>query len=400
MIFKYKALKNNQILIETIEAPDVKFVSNYLLERGYFPIWIKPVIKRNISILNYFLNRITFNDIVDLTRQLAIMTNAGLTLIQSLEILKKQTQKEPLLKLLDDLSNELKGGMSFSSALSKYPKYFSNLYIALVKSGEASGKLAEILLKLSENLEREREFKSKLKGALTYPAIILIAMVIVIFIMITFVIPRLLNLYKEFNIDLPLTTKILIFISTFFAKFWPIIIAVVVFSIIFLKNFFSTKKGKFLLDNFFLKIPMLNNIIKISSLVNSTRTLAILIGSGVSILEAMDIVVETTDNLVYQNSFLNIRKKVEKGASLSKCFDEEKIFPPILVQMTSVGEQTGHLDDTLTRLSKYFEIESEIAIKALTSLIEPGILVVLGIAVGFLVMSVITPIYNLTTSFK
>jgi type IV pilus assembly protein PilC len=145
---------------------------------------------------------------------------------------------------------------------------------------------------------------------------------------------------------------------------------------------------------------MFNNIIKISALVNATRTLAILIGSGVSILEALGIIVETTDNLVYQNSFLNIRKKVEKGNSLSKSFDEEGIFPPILVQMASVGEQTGHLDDTLSRLSKYFEMESEIAIKALTSLIEPGILVILGLAVGFLVMSVITPIYNLTTSFK
>lgn len=400
MIYKYKALKNNKIVINEIEGSDEKFVANLLLEKGYFPISIEPVLKKNPSLFSFLINRITFNDIVDFTRQLAIMTNAGLTLIQSLEILKKQSQKESFQKLLENLINDIKGGSSFSAALAKYPRYFSNLYIALVKSGEASGKLSEILLKLSENLEKEREFKSKLKGALTYPLIILIAMMIVIFIMITFVVPRLLNLYKEFNIDLPLTTKILIFISSFFVKFWPLILVSSILILTILRNFFTTKAGKFLLDSFFLKIPLLNNIIKIAALVNATRTIAILIGSGVSILEALDIVVETTDNLVYQNSFLNIRKKVEKGSSLSESLDEENIFPPILVQMASVGEQTGHLDDTLLRLSKYFEMESEIAIKALTSLIEPAILVILGVAVGFLVMSVITPIYNLTTSFK
>lgn len=400
MLYKYKALKNNQIFIDSIDAPDIKFVSNYLISKNYFPIWIKPVVKKSIPFLNFFFNRITFNDITTFTRQLAIMINAGLTLIQSLEILKKQSQKESLLKLVNEISDGIKSGMSFSSTLSKYPAYFSNLYIALVKSGEASGKLSDILLKLAENLEKEREFKSKLKGTLTYPIIILIAMVVVIFIMITFVIPKLLDLYKEFNIDLPLTTKILILISTFLTKFWPLVFLFTIILVIFIKKFFSTKKGKFLIDGFILKIPVINDVIKISALVNSTRTLAILIASGVSILESLDIIAETTDNLVYQNSFLNIRKKVEKGASLSKCFDEEKIFPPILIQMISVGEQTGHLDDTLSRLANYFETESEIAVKALTSLIEPGILVVLGLAVGFLVISVITPIYNLTTSFK
>ncbi len=328
------------------------------------------------------------------------MLNAGLTLTDSLEIIKKQIKKASFQKIILEISNDIKGGNSFSSALKKYSQYFPNLYIALVKSGEASGKLAEILLKLSENLEKEREFKGKLKGALIYPVIIILAMIGVMFVMITFVIPRLLNLYKEFNIQLPLTTQILIFISSLSTRFWPVVVGSVFFGAFFLKNYLKTKSGKYYLDNLLLKIPVISNVIKISSLVNSTRTLSVLIGSGVSILDALTIVVETTDNVIFQNAFARIYKKVEKGQSLGICLDEEGIFPPILVQMTHVGEQTGHLDETLMRLSKYFEMESELAIKALTSLIEPAILVFLGLGVGFLVMSVITPIYNLTSSFK
>lgn len=400
MIFKYKAIKDNKITVGKIDAVNQKKAIELLNQRGYFLITLEPIEKKNKLITLNIFNNIGFNDIVDITRQLAIMINAGLTILEALEILKKQTPKEPVKDLLDKITKDIKSGLSFSKALSKFPHIFSNLYIALIKSGEASGKLSEILLKLADNLEKEREFKSKIKGALTYPAIILVAMLTVIFVMMTFVIPRLLNLYKEFNIDLPFTTKIIIFISSFFVKFWPILIGLTFAIIIIIKNYLSTYQGKFLFDNFLLKIPIIKNVIKISALVNSTRTLAILIGSGISILEALDIVIETTDNLVYKNSFQNIRKKVEKGLSLGTSFEEEEIYPPILVQMTNVGEQTGHLDDTLTRISRYFEMESELAVKTLTTLIEPAILVILGLGVGFLVTAVITPIYNLTSSFK
>lgn len=400
MQFKYKAIKDNKTIVKKITADNEEAVISYLKKNNYFPVEVKKLgaISDQSSLTKLF-DKVSFNDIVDLTRQIAIMLNAGLTLVDSFGILKKQMTKTSLLKLIKSLDAEIRQGNPLSSALKKYPQHFSNLYIALVKSGEASGKLAEILLKLSENLEKEREFKGKLKGAMIYPAIVVTAMILVMFVMVTFVVPKLLGLYKDFDIELPITTKILMAISSFSVQFWPIIIGATIGGVILFQRYIKTKKGKLILDTLLLKAPVLGNVVKKSSLVNVTRTLAILIGSGVSILNALNIVIETTDNMVFQNSFVTIFKKVEKGQSLGNAFEQEGIFPPILVQMSQVGEQTGHLDDTLMRLSKYFEMESELATKAMTTFIEPAILVVLGGGVGFLVMSVIMPIYNLTSAF-
>lgn len=398
MLYKYRALKNNKIITQKIEADNVEAVVTYLKRNNLTPIEITKAQSTNQSFS--ILNKVSFTDIVDLTRQLAIMLNAGLTLIDSFDIMKKQITKISLLSVIENLDKEIRAGETLSSALKKYPQHFSNLYIALVRSGEASGKLSEILLKLAENLEKQREFQGKIKGALIYPIVVIIGMISVMFIMITFVIPRLLGLYKDFNISLPLSTQILIGISSFFSKFWPIIIMTVAVGAIAFRNYLKTKSGKLMYDSTLLKIPIINNVIKISTLVDSTRTLSILIGAGVSILDALNIVVETTSNMVFENGFRNIYKQVEKGVSLGNSMSQEGIFPPILVQMSIVGEQTGHLDETLLRISRYFEMESELAVKAMTTMIEPMILVVLGLGVGFLVISVITPIYSLTSSFK
>lgn len=400
MQFKYKALQGTNIVEKKIEANSVPAVIDYLQKNGYFPISVTEVKEQSTSLFNFMENTISFNDVVDFTRQIAIMLNAGLTLIDSLEILKKQITKVGIQKMITSIDNDIKAGNTFSSALRKFPSNFSGLYIALVKSGEASGKLGEILLRLADNLEKEREFKSKLKGALIYPVIILIGMFIVMFIMITFVIPKLLGLYEDFNVTLPVTTQILIVISSFSVRFWPFMIAGVFGAVYLLRKYLSTKKGKESFDKTILKLPVIGKVVSVSALVDSTRTLAILVGAGVSILDALEIVIDTADNMVYRQAFKTVSKKVEKGQSLGVSLEQEGIFPPILVQMSQVGEQTGNLDDTLLRLSKYFEVESEIAIKSMTTLIEPLILVILGFGVGFLVLSVITPIYNLTSSFQ
>lgn len=400
MQFQFKAIKNNKVVSKKIDADNEAAVISYLKTNDYFPINVKKIEKTKPSIYEMLFGNVSFNDIVDMTRQIAIMLNAGLTIVDSLEILKKQITKTRLLKIVESIDADIKSGNTYSSALLNFPQNFSNLYISLVKSGEASGKLSDILLKLADNLEKEREFKGKLKGALIYPVVIIVAMVAVMFIMVTFVIPKLMNLYKDFNVELPVMTKILMVISSFSAKFWPIIIGLVIALFVTVKNYIKTKHGKHAFDSFLLKIPIINNVIKVSSLVDATRTLSILIGSGVSILDSLNIVIDTTGNVIFHDAFANVCKKVEKGSSLGNSLEQEGIFPPILVQMVLVGEQTGHLDDTLGRLSRYFEMESEIAIKAVTTLIEPTILIFLGLGVGFLVMSVITPIYNLTTSFK
>jgi len=400
MQFKYRAINNGQVETKVVDAATKEDAVAFLKKKGLFVVSIEGIGGSSIAFLENIFNRISFNDIVDLTRQMAIMINAGLTLVESLTILREQTRKESLHKMLVDLETQINGGSSLSYILKQYPEYFPSLYIALVKSGEASGKMADILLKLSENLEKQREFRGKLKGALIYPAAVIMAMIGVMFVMITFVIPKLLDLYKNFQVELPLSTKILIAVSSFSAAFWPIIVVVVIGAVLFVRRYLNTKPGRYLKDSMMLRLPTVQNVVRMASLVDSTRTLAILIGSGVSILEGLNIVIETTDNVVYKESFERVYKKVEKGQSLGMACADEPLFPPILTQMAIVGENTGHLDDTLGRLSKYFEFESELAIKTMTTLIEPLILVVLGLSVGGLVFSIITPIYNLTTSLK
>lgn len=398
-MYLFKALKDDVVVKQKIESNSELDVIDYLKRNGYIPISIQEIKPLFPELITLF-DRIGFGDIVDFTRQLAIMLNAGLTLIDSFSILQKQITKPSLLLMVKKIYKEVLGGNSFSKALQKYPSHFSNLYISLVRSGEASGKLSEILLRLADNLEKQREFQSKIKSALIYPIIVIIGMIGVMFVMVTFVVPKLLNLYKDFNVTLPLSTQILIVISNFSTRFWPLIFLLIFGLIVLIKRYLNTKVGKETFDSFTLKIPVFGKIISISALVDTTRTLSILIGSGVSILESLNIVIDTSSNIIFQNAFKHIYKQVEKGVSLGAAFENQKLFPPILIQMTTVGEQTGHLDDTLLRISKYFEMESEMAVKTMTTLIEPLILVFLGLGVGFLVLAVITPIYNLTSSIK
>ena len=399
MLFKYKAIKNDKLVVEKIQADSQDAVLRFLKTNNYFPIAIWKAELAALPIFSFF-RRLTFSDVVDFTRQLAIMLDAGLTLIDALEILKKQVTKPEYLAVLENLEKEIKSGKNFSSALSLFPQYFSSLYISLVKAGEATGKLGDILLKLSSNLEKERTFKGKLKGSLIYPAFIIAGMFVVAFIMMTFVVPKLLELYKDFDAELPLSTKFLIFTSNFLTKYWLIIISMVFLLTLFAIRYLKSSRGKYQVDSLLLKIPVIGNVIKMATLVDATRTLSILSSSGVSLLETLNIVVETSTNQVYKQAFAKIKKEVEKGITLGFAMKQTEIFPPILVQMTLTGEQTGHVDETLLRVSKYFESDSEIAIKAMTTLIEPMILVVLGVAVGFLVFAIITPIYSLTSTLK
>jgi type IV pilus assembly protein PilC len=395
MIYTYRALKNNEIIKGKVEANSDAEAVTFLKTNGYFPIEVKRADNKGNSEVLKILNKISYTDIVNFTRQLAIMLNAGLTLIDSFDILKKQTEKKPLLDVITDLDKELRGGNSFSESLKKYPQHFSNLYISLVKSGEASGKLSDVLLRLADDLEKSQAFRGQVKGALIYPTIVIIGMVVVTFIMMTFVLPNLLKLFTDLNTEIPIQTKILIGISSFFSHFWILMVLLAIGAYIGLKKYSSSEQGKIALDNLVLKIPIINNVIRKSTLVNATRTLSILIGSGVSILDGLKIIIDTTTNSVYKKAFTSIFSQVERGRSLGQSMIEENIFPPILVQMTLVGEQTGHLDETLVRVSNYFQIETENAVKTMTTLIEPAILVVLGVGVSFLVMAIIAPLYTI-----
>ncbi len=399
MEYIYKAIKDNKPTSGTIEAESTDKAMSYLKSGGVIILELHEKSRPVTSSISSFFSKVSFTDVVDMTRQLAIMLNSGLTIIDSLDILKKQAAKPAYLKLIESIDADVKAGTSFSNALKRYPKQFNNLYISLVKAGEASGKLDEILVKLADTLEQQRTFNSKIKGAMVYPAIVVCAMLGVMFVMMTFVIPKLLEVYKEFNVKLPLPTIILITVSDIFSNYWYLILIGGGLAVFGFMKAYSSVPGKLFVDKIVLKLPIISKVIKVSALVDTTRTLSILIESGVSILESLDIITETTSNVIYQNALRKIRSAIEQGGTLGGALEEAKIFPPIFVQMTAVGEQTGHLDETLGHLAKYFESESEIAIKAMTTLIEPAILIVLGVAVMFVVIAVITPIFSLSSSF-
>lgn len=382
-----------------VEARNPSEAANLLKERNLFIIFLAEESPDFLKSLSASLSRISFNDIVNFTRQLATMVTAGLTLSESLSILKMQVSKPALAKIIFQIEEDVQGGKSFAAAIERYPKIFSPIYRSLVRAGEASGKLDEVLERLADNLEKSRDFRAKTKGAFIYPSIVVIGMVIVMFIMMTFVIPKLTSLYKDFGVQLPTPTRILVGISNFFANYWYVVIGGTVLIVYSFLRWKKTKVGERMWDKLLLNLPIMGNLMKESTLVEVTRTLSILVGAGIPILEALEISEGAVSNVWYKEALKDVEAKVEKGFPLGTPFAENPIFPPIMSQMVTVGEQTGKLDDALFKLSRYFEGESEVAIKALTTLIEPLIMVVLGLGVGFLVMAVLMPIYSLTSQF-
>lgn len=400
MLFEYKALQDNKKVTGQMEAGSEKEVSDYLKVNGYFPVSVGPKRKSQLSSLMGILERVAFQDVVFMTRQFSIMLDAGLTLIDSIDIIKKQVTKVPLKRMLEEVDRNLRDGKTFSQALSRYPGQFSHFYIALVRSGEASGKLDEILEKLAEHLEKQREFKQKIRNALIYPIVIMTAMFIMMFLMFAFVMPKLLSLYDSFEVELPLTTQYIMAASTFMEKNWMWVLIGIIGAIVTLLKLMKTKKGTAFMDTYIFKVPVIGNIVRTSGLVDATRTLSILISSGVPILDGLVIVTDVNPNLIFREAFGRISQKVEKGMSVGTAMSNEPIFPDSLTQMTIVGEQTGHLDETLLKLAEYYQTESEMAVKGMLTLLEPMIIVVLGVSVGFLVMAIITPIFSLTNSLQ
>jgi len=286
-----------------------------------------------------------------------------------------------------------------SGALKKHSHSFSPTYVSLIEAGEASGNLNQILERLADNLEKSRATKGKLKSAMVYPMIIFIGMAVVVFIMMTVVMPKLTILYQDMNIELPLTTKLLISTSSIFAKFWWLILLAIGGLIFLFVSWKKTAMGKKMFDKIMLSLPIFGEVSKKLILVEFARTLGVLIGAGVPILKALKIVSSALTNVIYQDGIDQAAKGVEKGVPLGTLLSRNPIFPPILGQMVTVGEQTGKVDETLLRISAYFEQEGDEAVKGLTTALEPIIMVMMGVGIGFVVLSIIVPIYKLTSSF-
>lgn len=301
-------------------------------------------------------------------------------------------------RLVAKILADVEAGESLSNSLSKHPNAFSPTYVALVKSGEVGGVLDNVLNRLADDLEKQQEFAGRVRTALIYPAIVIGGMIVVAVIMLVFVIPRLTALYSEFDAQLPFVTRALIGTSSFVTKFWPLILLVLGGSGYGLFAFSKTEEGKRRLDSLIFKIPLIGPLYRQIKLTEITRTLSLMIGSGVSILEGLTIAADVVGNVIIADALNDSADMVEKGFPVAYSFSKHPtVFPFILSQMVAVGEETGKTNEVLGKVSHIFEIESDQKLKALLSAIEPIILIVLGVAVAFLVISILLPIYNLTS---
>lgn len=345
-----------------------------------------------------FGQKVKFDDVVNFTRQLSTMIGAGLPLTDALSILQMQVPPALQTKVADVLRS-IEGGSTFADSLLHHPETFSRVYIALVKAGESAGVLDTILMRLADTLEKQREFREKTKGAMIYPIIVLVGMLLVSTVMMIFVLPKLTVMYKDFDIKLPFVTQLLISISDFMVKFWYVMGLAIMGGSYAFKQWKNTKIGAYQYDVIVLKLPIFGKIKSMVLMAEFNRTLALLASAGVSLVESLRIVKEVADSEVMRRALEEVAKDVEKGNPLATSLAKHPVFPMIVSQMTSVGEQTGKLDEILNRVAGYFENESEHAIKNLSTAMEPVIMALLGLGVGFLIVAIIVPIYNLTSAF-
>lgn len=396
----YKAVdKTGKTITGEVEASNETHAGKLVKQKGLVLISLKAKGGGIFGFITSYKNRVSKSDVTSFTRQFATMVNAGLPVTESLSILKLQTESniEPI---IGRLVLDIEEGESLSVAMGRYPKIFTTTYVALVKAGEASGILDKILVRLADNLEKDEEFQGKVKGALIYPAIIIIGMIIVAIIMMIFVVPRLTSLYVDFGAELPLPTKILVGISNLLIKFWPIAIILLGLAIWGFSSYRKTVVGRRKIDELVFKLPIVGELQRKIILTELTRTLSLMVGTGVPILESLNITADVIANVVIKDAIKDAGRQIEKGFPIAYSFAKHPdAFPYILSQMVAVGEETGKMEEVLSKVSHVFEIESDQKVKTLTSAVEPIIMVILGIGVAFLVIAIILPIYNLTSKF-
>lgn len=399
--FTYQARdKGGKSVKGKVEAASINDAAKLLREQGLIILKLEPEVKFIlITVFDSFANRVTLADTSMFTRQFSTMIGAGLPLTDALTIIRTQS-KANMQPTVGQILSDIQGGTSLATSLEKHPDIFSQVYISLVRAGETGGVLDKILLRLAENLENQREFEAKVKGALIYPTIVVCGMFGVALIMILFVVPKLTSIYTDFGVELPAATKILISISSNGQRFWyliPIVIGGIIWGISLIKK---TPKGREKFDQLKFKLPIIGKLNKQVILTEFARTLGLMVSSGIPILDGMRVVSGAVGNVVVSRAIDEAALKIEKGYSLAYSLSQSpKVFPPLLYQMIAVGEETGKVDETLESVSKVFQQESEYSVRNLTAAIEPAIMIIMGIGVALLVIAVILPIYNLTNAF-
>lgn len=397
----YRAVtKDGKTVRGLIEARDVKEAANYLRKHHFVPVKIIPETKKGLAKYFPFLHQTKEVDVVFFTRQLASMITAGLTLVQALNVLKNQMENSAMSGVISDIIADVEDGKTLSRALEKHPRVFSPIYVALIKTAESSGLMDKVLMRLADNLDRKQRLIRTVRGAMIYPVIVVGMMFLVMIVMMIFVIPQLTVLYGNLDLDLPLATVIVIGFSEFFSQYWYLLLIAVIILIIYLRSWYHKPEGRKTVDTYLLKLPIFGNILQQSIMAEFTRTLSLLINSGSLVVESLVKSSDVVGNVVYREAIQLVAKRVEKGISMGDAMEASVVFPPMVVEMVKIGEQTGKLDDSLMKSSEYFEREVEERVKVLTTLMEPIIMILLALGVGFLIIAVITPIYNLISNIS
>lgn len=396
--FKYKAKSEmGELVSGEVEGANPQHAAKLVRGRGLFVISLSPVSSLSLDVFRRLGERASGGNISTFTRQLSTMVHAGLPITEALLILRSQS-KGSMQKVSAQILADVEEGQALSSAMEKHSNIFSKTYVALIKSGEVGGVLDKVLEKLADNLEKQQEFRGKVKGALIYPIIIVVGMIAVALLMMIIVIPRMTTLYDQFDAELPIATKFLMTTSNAMVRFWPLLLLGTAGAFWGYKTYRATERGRKKTDELLFKIPIIGALQKQVILTDLTRTLSLMVGSGVSILETLKIATQVAGNQVIADALKDTTKLVEKGFPLAFAFSKHpEAFPFILSQMIAVGEETGKMDEVLAKVSHIFEVESEQKVKMLTAAVEPVILIIMGIGVGFLVIAIVLPIYNLTS---
>jgi type IV pilus assembly protein PilC len=371
-------------------------VAEKLRRMGYAPVRITKVFTGlKLEQLEWNLRRIKTQDIVMFNVQLANMLNSGLSVISSLDILQKQNENKRLSEVIGRVSRSVEAGESFSQALAKHPRVFPNLFVSMVKAGEAGGGLDEILNRYAEFAETQADLQRKIREALYYPIILIVAATGVIVFIATVLIPKFVEIFNRAEISLPLPTIILYGIGTAIRQFWYVIILSGVLIVLGLRRYLKTETGKLIFDKVSLKLPILGPIVRKSCISRFARTLSTLIGSGVPILESLDIVTDVVNNRILGRVIRQMRQSVEKGERLTASLKVNEEFPPDTVKMISVGEESGNLEKMLNKISDFYDRATGYSIKKLVASLEPILLLVMGAVVAFTMASMLLPIFNM-----
>ncbi len=392
-VFLYNAKdKDGKLIRGVLEVEDESIARSLLNEQGLIILSLEQ--KKTFN-FQFFSKYITKKDIVIFSRQLAVMVSAHIPIVRALHIIAKQTQNQRLKNIIKKVYTQVASGNKLSDALNEHKKVFNGFYVNMIKSGETSGKLADVLNYLSDQLEKEYNLYRKVKGAITYPIVVIVAMIIAAFIVLIYVIPKLVMVFQTMNVKIPWTTNLLISFSDFIINFWWIILFGGFLIILIIRTYLSTYVGKLFLSKLKLKIPVFGKLFSSIYVLQFSRSLYTLLSGGIDLVDSLNIVKDVVQDPQYQLAINDIIVKVRDGNSLSNEIAKQKLFPDIVGNMIVVGEQSGKLVYMLEKLSDYYESEIDTLTTNIMALIEPLVMILLGIGVALMVSAVFLPLYTI-----